>query len=519
MKRNGFKLLSLVGLVLAILLSGAAAHAACKYGDVNCDGELDVADVQCILQAALAGLSGQEWPECLYQNGNQDEGGWQYADLNCSGNVDISDVYIALNIVLDIPLSQQLDGDGNGIADCKEPQNEEVPACADEYLLWCEACSSISLNWIDLNGESHQKQVFPGDTIPVELAENASLMYLIVEYTEGIFNKPQLKNLTSGQVVSPVKGNKLQNPLAGDDAWYFVHPEMDDVLICTDLDPCNQVYKVWFYCEYGYPNEASSLVLLMSDGTSEEIPVEHGGTFNASSLALAEIAYLKDVIDPPGYVCYPQIFNAVGGKKITPTNAAELQFPGVQGVTYFLKHPESGDITECSPSPTQEACEDFGSKADFCDDGVDQYFDLISLSDVGTCQLDEKQLMVCTSKGCGDNGCLSQMNSGFIYTSNGLQGDPRYDLMWEVDGNENWVYGNESFQMDSLTFCSASEIRFRLYNESGPLEELDVSILTNFAQTLDVSNVDEFGWIILKSESKVVSQPLMDDVCDWLLSI
>jgi hypothetical protein len=84
-------------------------------GDINADGTSTVVDVQCGILTALWELTGgvNPVPDCT--NGDATA-----ADLECNGTVDVVDVQLAIQYVLDNPLSSSIDEDGNGCPDSCE---------------------------------------------------------------------------------------------------------------------------------------------------------------------------------------------------------------------------------------------------------------------------------------------------------------------------------------------------------------------------------------------------------------
>ncbi len=110
----------LVGLVSAVLVAAGAvrvAAAACVQppADVNGDGVSNVTDVQCSILAALWSLSqAGGTPSCVAG------GDVARADLTCDGQPNVVDVQLAIQIVLGLPLSADVDADGNLCADACE---------------------------------------------------------------------------------------------------------------------------------------------------------------------------------------------------------------------------------------------------------------------------------------------------------------------------------------------------------------------------------------------------------------
>jgi len=97
-------------------------------GDLNDDGSADVLDVQCAILSALSELSepAAPLPTCLV-------GDLNVADPNCDGVVDVIDVLLFIEAALDIPLSANLDGNGNGCVDqCDEEPFD--PVCTAEVV-------------------------------------------------------------------------------------------------------------------------------------------------------------------------------------------------------------------------------------------------------------------------------------------------------------------------------------------------------------------------------------------------
>ena len=92
-------------------LCGTAAADDClsPVADMTLDGETDVLDVQCTLLAVLHELSGgppAEAPSCL-------QGNPTHADINCSDETTIVDALLTIQLALSLPLSSDVDADGD----------------------------------------------------------------------------------------------------------------------------------------------------------------------------------------------------------------------------------------------------------------------------------------------------------------------------------------------------------------------------------------------------------------------
>lgn len=119
--------------ILIAVISGvwppSSARAQCLHslefidlglppGDINNIAPVSVADVQCAVLTALWGIGGKigPLPGCLV-------GPPARADVNCDGNVDIADVLIIINLALGTPLDPVLDANADGCPDkCAPPK-------------------------------------------------------------------------------------------------------------------------------------------------------------------------------------------------------------------------------------------------------------------------------------------------------------------------------------------------------------------------------------------------------------
>jgi hypothetical protein len=84
-------------------------------GDVNGSSSVNVSDAQCVLLSVLWALGGQLGPKpaCL-------QGPLSSADINCDGSVNVSDVQLAIRIALGLGLGPVIDPDGNKCAEACE---------------------------------------------------------------------------------------------------------------------------------------------------------------------------------------------------------------------------------------------------------------------------------------------------------------------------------------------------------------------------------------------------------------
>jgi hypothetical protein len=80
------------------------------YADPNGNDVTDVVDVQCTILAALASQQGGEAPACV-------AGPACLADLDCNGSVDVADVQLVTVLVLGSSLPILVDADQDGIVD------------------------------------------------------------------------------------------------------------------------------------------------------------------------------------------------------------------------------------------------------------------------------------------------------------------------------------------------------------------------------------------------------------------
>jgi hypothetical protein len=130
-ERGRLVLAAATAVVLGVGARPASASMGCAdgHGDVVANGDIDVADVECMALAALAQLSGGAKPGCL--------GAWEAADLNCDASlgapplVNVADISVATALALELSLGAAIDADDD--------------ACPDrcEGVLPCEAQEAI----------------------------------------------------------------------------------------------------------------------------------------------------------------------------------------------------------------------------------------------------------------------------------------------------------------------------------------------------------------------------------------
>lgn len=109
----------------------AAASCPANYGHVTHSSTIGIIDVQCAINCSLWELSGggaAQMPVCL---GGDPSG----ADVNCDSACTISDVMLEIALVLGMPLSSDVDANGNQCADaCEQPD------CGDGWCSPTESC-------------------------------------------------------------------------------------------------------------------------------------------------------------------------------------------------------------------------------------------------------------------------------------------------------------------------------------------------------------------------------------------
>jgi hypothetical protein len=102
---------------VASALAPAAALAFCLYdvpGDINNDGAANVADVNCIILAAIAEVKGDPVPSCV------GPGGYDRTDIDANGLTQVKDIQFTVLYSLDIPIPAYLDVDQDGCPDSAE---------------------------------------------------------------------------------------------------------------------------------------------------------------------------------------------------------------------------------------------------------------------------------------------------------------------------------------------------------------------------------------------------------------
>lgn len=171
-------------LAASVLCSSTAAGAA--PGDANSDGVVDISDVQCTVLASLVALP----PVCL-----QDA---TAIDVDCSGQVDVADIQLVVGLALSFPqavLPAESDANGNGQHDdcegsfCGDGVVDEGEQCDDGNALWGDGCSpnceeEAGMDLVLIEGTV----LFSGDVGPAdELTIMISLVPVddVYEYPEG----------------------------------------------------------------------------------------------------------------------------------------------------------------------------------------------------------------------------------------------------------------------------------------------------------------------------------------------
>jgi len=149
---RGFRTPILFFIALLIALP-APVSALCldPVGDVTGSGETDVMDVQCtiltVLNAVVFGLDAEP-PVCL-------AGSTDRADITCDAAVNVVDVVVSISLALGLPLSEQIDADGNGCPDscitieiCDNGTDDDLDGdedCYDEDCYDASACADVMI--------------------------------------------------------------------------------------------------------------------------------------------------------------------------------------------------------------------------------------------------------------------------------------------------------------------------------------------------------------------------------------
>jgi hypothetical protein len=99
------------------------ADCPASLGEVNGDGVVNVADVQCVILSALGAAEGTGGPACLAEG---------TADLDCDAAVNVVDVQMGINAALKLPLSGALDANHDACPDSCQllPTDPGAPAPA-----------------------------------------------------------------------------------------------------------------------------------------------------------------------------------------------------------------------------------------------------------------------------------------------------------------------------------------------------------------------------------------------------
>lgn len=115
--KHWIKSIALALFALALMPAGAV-NAQCldPAGDVNLDGQSNIADLQCLAlySVYLAGNpSVPEQPACLAVPDAQ-------ADLNCDSDINVSDLVLGTRFAIGLEISPIIDADGSGCPDSCE---------------------------------------------------------------------------------------------------------------------------------------------------------------------------------------------------------------------------------------------------------------------------------------------------------------------------------------------------------------------------------------------------------------
>lgn len=161
---------------LNALAPPGAAHAVCvdPPGDFTGNGTTNVADIVCIILSSLWQITDPDGapPECLAVRGAL------AADANCDGSINVVDVQITVNHALSNPLPAEVDADGNDCPDTCDsalaPELTIVSPVADSVFAALEPIevsgtvdgddvSSIHVNGIPaaINGDSWTAAAVP----------------------------------------------------------------------------------------------------------------------------------------------------------------------------------------------------------------------------------------------------------------------------------------------------------------------------------------------------------------------
>ncbi len=127
-------------LVMGSLLFPHTAEAHCldPLGDITQNGVTDISDVQCESLTALWELSDGDFanvPACTGESVLN-------TDPNCDGTHDVIDLLLVINYVLGIPLSSELDADGNGCPDTCDVVTCLLGDCDDGIACTMDGCDA-----------------------------------------------------------------------------------------------------------------------------------------------------------------------------------------------------------------------------------------------------------------------------------------------------------------------------------------------------------------------------------------
>ena len=235
-KRIWFAVLMVSALVTG-MGSGASAQCLAVAGDVDQSGVADVVDVQCEIVVVLGKLVGLEtYPECLVVDPI-------YADFNCDGEINVTDIQLSLHLAL-FGLFPTIDVNGNNCADSCE---DASCICDGACVEFCSGKDDDCDGFIDEGNVCSDDWTFPiaidgltGDLYaPGTIGEDWDLWGFVD------FPSPALVDvdrLASGELMLLAsKEVHLFDPLAG--TWEYLGETENYITgICSDPNDSSIVY-------------------------------------------------------------------------------------------------------------------------------------------------------------------------------------------------------------------------------------------------------------------------------------
>jgi hypothetical protein len=111
---------ALAGVFVALVAVSAQAQCLTPRGDLNADGNTNILDIQCGIYVSLLDLEALvDPPACLGHP-------LAASDIDCDGNINVTDMLVIVQLAVNLPLNEALDGDADGCPDdCQVPGSLE----------------------------------------------------------------------------------------------------------------------------------------------------------------------------------------------------------------------------------------------------------------------------------------------------------------------------------------------------------------------------------------------------------